>query len=104
MKLDSIVMTRYESLRGLRHRLLVRGSRISSVAAMSSSGVLAYEFHTNTLNGDNFVRGKLIPSVQPFPGPNLMDNCSIHHVEEVKQETYSPDYNPCEEMFSYVKY
>ena len=126
MKLGLTVVIRYDySLRGLTpvcHRFLVRGTRISSVVAMSSSGVLAYEFHTGTMNGDkffDFVRGNLIPSMQPFPGPNsilIMDNCSIHHVEEVKRELdfagilaiflppYSPDYNPCEEMFSYVKY
>lgn len=98
------------------HRYLARGTRISTVAAMT------YEFHTGTFNGDkffDFVRGKLIPNMQPFPGPHsvlIMDNCSIHHVEEVKQELeaagvlviflppYSPDYNPCEEMFSFVKY
>lgn len=113
------------SLRGLTpvyHRYLLRGTRISSVAAMTSSGVLTYEFHTDTMNGDkffDFVRGKLIPSMQAFTGPHsilIMDNCSIHHVEEVKQEleaagilviflpSYSPDCNPCEEMFSFVKY
>ena len=45
-----------------------------------------------------------------------MDNCSIHHVAEVKDliedggilvlflPPYSPDYNPIEELFSYLKY
>ena len=45
----------------------------------------------------------------------IMDNCSIHHVEEVRAmfqdagilvfflPPYSPDYNPIEEAFSYVK-
>lgn len=44
-----------------------------------------------------------------------MDNCSVHHVPEVKNifmavgipvfflPAYSPDYNPIEETFSYVK-
>ena len=46
----------------------------------------------------------------------VMDNCSIHHVQEVKKlfddagilvfflPPYSPDYNPIEEAFSAVKY
>ena len=113
------------SLRGLTpvyHRLLVRGVRVSSVVAMSSSGVLAHDFVTGTMNGKkflDFVRGKFIPSMRPFPDKHsilIMDNYSIHHVQEIKQELetagimlaflppYSPDYNPCEEMFSYVKY
>ena len=57
--------------------------------------------------------------MQQFPACNsilVMDNCSIHHVDQVKEELhsagimviflppYSPDLNPCEELFSYVKY
>ena len=56
----------------------------------------------------------------PFDGVNhtsivVMDNCSIHHVAEVKSALddagillmylppYSPDLNPIEEAFGYVK-
>ena len=113
------------SLRGVTpvyNRYIVRGTRISSVVAMASQGVLTHDFVTGTMNGEkffDFVRGKLIPCMQPFPGPNsilVMDNCSIHHVEMVKEELehagimviflppYSPDYNPCEELFSYAEY
>ena len=46
----------------------------------------------------------------------IVDNCSIHHVQEVKDlleaagilliflPPYSPDYNPAEELFSYIKH
>ena len=46
----------------------------------------------------------------------VLDNCSIHHVDEVLEVfrstgifvmfllPYSPDYNPVEEAFSYIKY
>ena len=46
----------------------------------------------------------------------VMDNCSIHHVQSIVDllrdagivilflPPYSPDLNPIEEMFSYVKY
>ena len=84
------------SLRGqspVYHRYLVRGTRISSVLAMTLSGVLTYEFHSGTMDGEkfffNFVHVMLIPNMQPFPGPHsilIMDNCSIHHVDEVKAE------------------
>ena len=45
----------------------------------------------------------------------IMDNCSIHHVQEVQDvfqqsgilslflPPYSPDFNPVEEAFSYIK-
>ena len=113
------------SLRGFSpvcHRFIVRGTRISSVIAMTSCGVLVSDFITGTMNGDKFfdyIRGQLVPCMQQFPAPHsilIMDNCSIHHIEDVRHELYSagimviflppysPDFNPCEEMFSYVKY
>ena len=105
-------------------QLFTRGKRISAVVAMSSEGVEAYELTTCTgsNNGDkfvDFVRGSLIPVTQPFPDRHsivIMDNCSIHHVQAVKDlfdsfdvllvylPPYSPDYNPIEELFSYLKY
>ena len=64
----------------------------------------------------DFIRSSVIPCMQPFPAPFhfSMDNCSIHHIQEVKDKLvqaeifllylppYSPDLNPAEEMFSYV--
>ena len=68
----------------------------------------------------DFVRGSLIPEMRPFDGCNpmsiaLMDNCSIHHTQEVADlfleagilliflPPYSPDLNPIELAFGYVK-
>ena len=103
------------------HRLLCCGERYNAIAAMSSTEILAVEVRRGSVNGDvfyDFLRGELFPKMQPFPGPNsvaIMDNCSVHHVQEVKElakqlgivilylPPYSPDYNPIEETFSYVK-
>ena len=104
-------------------RLLVRGQRISAIAAISCDGVVALEMKKGTVDSDifyDFVRGSLIPQMQTFDGVSarsvvIMDNCSIHHVPEVKDifarsgipvfflPPYSPDNNPIEEAFSYVK-
>lgn len=104
-------------------RQLVRGKRTNAIVGLSSSGVMASEIISTSVNGDvffDFLRGSLIPMMQPFDGRSphsilVMDNCSIHHVAEVKdllQEAgivllflppYSPDLNPIEEAFSYVK-
>lgn len=113
------------SLKGeppIYHRFLARGRRISVIAALSSEGILDYEFTTGTVDGEtffDFVRGNLIPNVKAYPSPKsilIMDNCTIHHTMEVKHflesagilviflPPYSPDYNPAEELFSYVKY
>lgn len=112
-------------IRGLTpvyHRFLHKGVRISSIAAISSEGLIAHEQLTGTTNGDilyDFIRGSLVPSMESFPRPRsiiIMDNCSVHHVQRIKDlleaagillmylPPYSPDLNPCEEMFSYIKY
>ena len=104
--------------------MLVRGKRVSSVAALSVDGIIAVEYTDVSMNADffyNFVRGSLIPNLLPFDGENsrsivIMDNCSIHHVgivEEVFAEAgvlviflppFSPDLNPIEHAFSKVKF
>ena len=106
------------------HHLLVRGKRISAITAMATDGLVGVELVTGTTNAEiffDFLRGTLIPQMNSFDGiaPKsiaIMDNCSIHHVASVKQlfinagvllfflPPYSPDYNPIEELFSYVKY
>ena len=98
-------------------RLLVRGQRISAIAAIATDGIVSLELYAGTTNSDifyDFVRGSLIPQMSTFNGTNhksivIMDNCSIHHVPEVKRlflnagilviflPPYSPDYNPIEE-------
>lgn len=110
------------SLPPICHRFLARGTRVSAISAICSEGLLAHDILSGTTNGEkfcDFLRGCLIPCMQPFPAPRsilVMDNCSIHHVQPVKDllqacgilliflPPYSPDYNPCEEMFSYIKY
>ena len=89
---------------------------------MCTEGVVEYEFTDGTVDAEkffDFVRGQLLPNMQPFPGNQsvlVMDNCSVHHVQEIKDlvthagilllflPPYSPDYNPIEKLFSYVKY
>ena len=103
--------------------LLVRGQRISSIAAICTDGLIALETTPNSVNGEkffDFVRGSLIPEMMPFDGHNpksivVMDNCSIHHVQQVSElflnagilvlylPPYSPDMNPIELLFNHVK-
>ena len=115
------------SLRGrpaIDHSLLVRGERVSAIACMSVNGLLDVKTVRGTCDGDtfyDFVHTHLMPHLMPFNGINphsvvVLDNCSIHHVVEVKRmleeigvlvhylPPYSPDFNPIEEAFSKVKY
>ena len=105
--------------RAISRKLLIRGQRISSIAAICT----AADMTTESVNGEkfyDFIRGSLIPAMLPFDGSNprsivVMDNCSIHHVQELGEllnntgilhfflPPYSPDLNPIELTFSYIK-
>lgn len=106
------------------HRSLHRGQTISIITTLSTDGIVANEITKGTVNGEaflEFVHGSLIPNMLPFDGESpysivVMDNCSIHHVQPVLDAfnqadivvrfllPYSPDMNPVENVFSYVKY
>ena len=79
------------SLRGERvvcHRMLLRGSRISTIAAMSSTGMIGWHITTGSVNEEtfcDFVKVTLIPNMLPYDGSNPTSVvCSVHHVDEVK--------------------
>ena len=60
---------------------------------MSSDGIVAVKQTQQTVDSSiffEFVRGSPLPNLQPFDGTNphsvvVMDNCSVHRVEEVKE-------------------
>ena len=92
----------------------MRGEHVTAIAAMSVEGIVAVEIVRGGFDGDafySFVCKSLLSKLMPFEGSNpnsvvILDNCSIHHVQEVKQALtdcevivhylppYSPDYNP----------
>ena len=103
------------------HRWLVRGQRVSAIAAISTDGVLEYKLTFDSVNGEkflDFVRGILISNMNPFDNTSsksivIMDNCSVHHTHEVAEELrdagvliflppYSPDFMPIELCFSTI--
>ena len=109
--------------RAVCRRLLVRGRRVSAIAALSYHGILDVNITNQSVDGKkfcDFIPGSLIPNMLPFNGTNptsvvIMDNCSIHHIQEVNEllqdagillmylPPYSPDLNPIEEAFGTVK-
>ena len=106
-----------------RQQLLVRGERISVIAAMTINGIACLQLVHGTVNGRiflEFTQKKLLPCLMNFDGNNdssvvVMDNCSVHHVQGVASSIkdigalihylppYSPDFNPIEMLFSKVK-
>ena len=83
-------------MRGLApicHRIVSCGRRISAITAISDEGLVRVEFTYCTVNAEkftDFLRGTLIPEMQPFDGlPKksiiIMDNCSIHHAVQTQQ-------------------
>ena len=105
------------SLKGTRAvtvKKLVKGQRLSAIAAISIDGVIDVDIASNSVNRDrfcHFIEHYLQPQLMPFNGINprsvvILDNASIHHVETATQlieETgamlmflppYSPDLMP----------
>ena len=102
--------------------LLLKGKRYSAIGVMSTEGVQDVYLTDDSVDGDRFVyflRHCLLPILMPFDGQSrnsvvIMDNASIHHVEEVIElltavgvlvrflPAYSPDLNPIEEVFAEV--
>ena len=72
-------------------RSLVRGQRITAVAALTVDGIIALKCTINSVDANvfyDFVRSHLIPNMHPYYGvaPRsvvVLDNCSIHHISEV---------------------
>ena len=74
------------SIRGIRdQRLLLRGKRYNAIPVLSLEGIHDVYLAEESMN---CVKDCLVPHVMPFNGVNprsvaIMDDASIHHVEEV---------------------
>ena len=74
------------------HHILVRGMRYTVIPVISMEGVYDVCLHQGNMNGDSlssFVDKCLLPILLPFNWHNprsfvILDNASIHHVQEVK--------------------
>ena len=104
-------------------KLLVRGHRVSVIAAMTTECILDLKIVKGNVTGEiflDFINKTLLPHLMVFNGYNpnsviILDNCSVHHVNGVVRSLqqvgtlvqflppYSPDYNPIELLFSKVK-
>ena len=89
----------------------MRGESAVDYTRVSAKAFLAVELMPGSVNGEKFfdyVRGSLITEMLPFDGKNpnsiaVLDNCSIHDVQEVIQLFkdagkivlfFLPPYNP----------
>jgi hypothetical protein len=101
----------YKGVRAQKQTNFVCGQRYSLLLAISSSGIIYCEAFLRWLEG-------LLDHMNPYPAPHsilVLDNCRIHHVPGVAEmcaakgirlvylPPYSPDLNPIEECFSFVK-
>ena len=112
------------SIRGIPlcdQRLLLRGKRYNAIPILSLEGIHDLYLAEGSMNGDRFAQFEkdcLVPHLLPFNGVNprstvIMDNASIHHVEEVtnlietqtgaKLPPYSPGLMPVEGIFNLAK-
>jgi len=95
----------------------VRGDRISIIAGLALDGLRDWMVIEGSINGELFLqwlREGLIPTLKKGDLV-ILDNCSIHKVDGVKQAIesagarlmylppYSPDYSPMENWYSKFK-
>lgn len=97
-----------------------RSQSWSILPGMGINGYLECEIWQGSFNSERFIFfvQRLLKKMTPYPGPRsvlLMDNCSIHHSEEVRRlcadagvildylPPYSPDFSPIEASFSVLK-
>jgi transposase len=99
----------------------VRGRRYSTIAAMSTHGLMTARTVEGSATGDifmSFLIDQVLPELNQFPEPNsvlILDNCSIHRKADIKAVVrscgalvfflppYSPLFNPIESLFSKYK-
>jgi transposase len=110
----------YRGKRAQKATNFVRGQRYSLLPAITANGLLYCDIKKGGYSGDDFLHwlDKLLEYMNPYPAPQsilVLDNCRIHHVPGVEEKCakkgirlvylppYSPDLNPIEECFSFVK-
>lgn len=94
-----------------------RGSNLSVLAAVRTTGICAWNGYDGALDGErftDFVVNRLVPKLSK-DDVVVMDNASIHKVEGVREAIegvgaklvylppYSPDLNPIELVWSLLK-
>lgn len=108
--------------RCVQRRFFVCGQWYSILPVLTIDGIITYDVIPGPVTSARFVkflRELVIPLTNPYPGPRsvlVLDNCSIHHSEEVRAlaedkaqckliflPPYSPDLNPIEQAFSCIK-
>ena len=73
------------------HRFLMRGKRISAIAAICSEGLLGVELTTGSVDGDkfvDFVRGTLIPNMNAFDGTSSKSMITVPFITFQKSLSY----------------
>ena len=104
----------------IKYNKLKRGGRWQILPAVTQDGILMYRVYqgpTDTFVIEDFI-SELLHFCEPFPGRNsviIRDNASVHRSPKIQQmcdeagvlyvelSPYSPDFNPCEEIFSNLK-
>ncbi|KAF7372044.1 Tc1-mariner class transposase [Mycena venus] len=109
-------------MRCIQRRAFVRGKRFSILPVLTLDGIIAHDVIEGSVNTQRFIgflEEHVIPLINPYPGPQsvlVLDNCSIHHAEEIQVlvedqalcklvflPPYSPDFNPIKQAFSSIK-
>ncbi|RDB20344.1 hypothetical protein Hypma_012691 [Hypsizygus marmoreus] len=76
--------------RCVQRKFFVRGERYSILPILTIDGIITYDIIPGSVTSERFLQflhEMVIPLTNPYPGPRsvlILDNCSIHHSEEVR--------------------
>ncbi|CAB4489842.1 unnamed protein product [Rhizophagus irregularis] len=111
----------FKGKRARKSTFFIRGKRYTIEGALCLNGLLAYAIQEGPMNSNdyhNFIENILLPKMNAYPAQYsvlVLDNVSIHkgqhlidicNAKGVKIEflpPYSPDLNPIEQAFFYIK-
>ena len=95
-----------------------QGRNVSTLVAISKNGIIYYEVSARPFNSQkfkDFITQKLFPALQINNQVLIMNNCRIYKTAEVLRPIssgglsykflppYTPQLNPIEELFSFIK-
>ncbi|KIK78110.1 hypothetical protein PAXRUDRAFT_164867 [Paxillus rubicundulus Ve08.2h10] len=73
----------------IQHQCFMRGMHYSILPTLTLDGIIAYDIIEGSVTGKHFIqflKDHVMLFTTPYPGHHtilVMDNCSIHHGEEV---------------------
>ncbi|KAJ8509197.1 hypothetical protein ONZ45_g8604 [Pleurotus djamor] len=94
--------------RCVQRRFFVRGQRYSILPILTLDGIITYDIIHGSVTSERFLkflREFVMPLTNPYPGPRsilVLDNCAIHHSEEIRALVEDEAYTNRVQSYLYI--